>query len=155
MRSKWVTTTPGAVGPGPAEHRDQPSGYIALVKSTLNLPSDPSSPAAARSFIRSTLAGWQVAHLAETGALLVSELVTNAVRYDGPAFSVVASTDPRCVRIAVEDGSAPGGQVQVRHVDDTCESGRGMLLVEGLSDRWGVDPLAGHGGKAVWAELDR
>lgn len=124
------------------------------MKTTLTLPSDPSSPAAARSFIRSTLHSWQAAHLAETAALLVSELVTNALRYDGPRFAVVASQDVRCVRIAVEDGSAPSGQVQVQHVDDTCESGRGMLLVEGLSDRWGVDRVPDHG-KAVWAELDR
>lgn len=124
------------------------------MKSTLNLSSDPTSPAAARNFVRSTLHSWHAAHLAETAALLVSELVTNALRYDGPRFAVVASQDRRCVRIAVQDGSAPRGQVQVRHVDDTCESGRGMLLVEGLSDRWGVEAAAADG-KVVWAELDR
>ena len=56
------------------------------------------------------------------------------------------------LRVEVVDGS---GQVPMpRHaVPDQDESGRGMLLVAGLSDRWGVDP--GFGGKCVWFELDR
>jgi len=74
----------------------------------------------------------------EVLALLVSEVVTNAVLHGCPPCEVRVTWDESVLRVEVRDagvGQAP------RAVDRgvSSESGRGLLLVETLSDRWGVD----------------
>jgi anti-sigma regulatory factor (Ser/Thr protein kinase) len=91
----------------------------------------------------------------EVAVLLVSELVTNAIRYGRPPILLRAFPNGQGLRVEVTDGErrAP---VLVRDREsvrsEVSEGGRGLLLVEGLSDRWG---WAAQGrGKVVWFELD-
>ncbi|MDT0345938.1 ATP-binding protein [Streptomyces sp. DSM 44938] len=89
--------------------------------------------------------------LADAGALLVSELVTNSVRHSGSrAVRVtVTRTGRNVVRVAVVDASRT--MPERRHPRDDAVSGRGLVIVEALTTRWGTDPLPR--GKRVWAEL--
>lgn len=83
--------------------------------------------------------------------LLVSELVTNAVRYGSPPVRVEVVADARTVTLGVEDGTAerPVG----RQTSDDAEGGRGLLLLSLLSTDHGVRPEPP--GKVVWASLPR
>ena len=89
----------------------------------------------------------------EVAVLLVSELVTNAIRYGRPPIQLHAFRIGSGLRVEVSDGErrAPVAARQDGSAE-IAEGGRGLLLVEGLSDRWG---WAGTGrGKVVWFELD-
>ena len=90
--------------------------------------------------------------LDHTVCLLVSELVTNAVRHSGqgPESRIVlaARLHPNHARIEVRDGG-PGFDPDVRH--DT--SGFGLRMLDALASRWGVD--RDDSGTRVWFEVDR
>ena len=83
--------------------------------------------------------------------VVVSELVTNAVRHGAPPVRLELLADADAVRVAVGD-SAPDLPVP-RAVDDDAEGGRGMLLVELLARAHGV--LEQPPGKSVWASVPR
>ncbi len=89
----------------------------------------------------------------EVAVLLVSELVTNAIRYGRPPIQLRAARKGQGIRVEVTDGErrAPS-PAYGRDGDDVPEGGRGLLLVEGLADRWGWSPIGR--GKLVWFELD-
>ncbi|KIF68656.1 regulator [Streptomyces sp. AcH 505] len=116
----------------------------------------------ARQFTRATLDQWGLSDRFDDVALVVSELVTNALRHALPADTPREHSDS-AVRLhlmrwqsrlvcAVRDPSYASPETQ--EVDESCaaESGRGLFLVESFSDTWGWHPLAGtlHG-KVVWA----
>jgi anti-sigma regulatory factor (Ser/Thr protein kinase) len=114
----------------------------------------------AREFTTATLRSWGLAELADDAVIIVSELVTNAVRHGVPAFA--ATPEERPVKLSlVRNGrfvvcivTDPSEQdPTMRAPDDTCENGRGLCVIEALSRMWGWTPLAGRG-KAVWAALD-
>jgi len=87
------------------------------------------------------------AELLDVAELLVSELVTNALRHGSPPITMeVSCLGEQGLRVRVSDG-VPGAPL-VRHVDADSESGRGMLLIAALAAQWGVEP--GLAGKAVW-----
>jgi anti-sigma regulatory factor (Ser/Thr protein kinase) len=115
------------------------------------LPRTPESVATARSLVRIALATWRLEHLADGAALVVSELVTNAVQHArcDAVRVVVTRPSPSTVRVAVVDKS------RVKPVpcraSEHDEGGRGLTLVGLLAARWGTDPLPW--GKRVWAEL--
>lgn len=119
----------------------------------------------ARQFTRRTLGQWDVGDRFDDICLVVSELVTNALRHGLPS----AQAESNCsdvhqppVRLhlmrwtgrlvcAVRD---PGRTTpEARETDDfAAESGRGLFLVDSFADSWGWHPLAGAlGGKVVWA----
>ena len=81
--------------------------------------------------------------------LLVSELSTNAVRHAHSPFTVSAMLAPGLLRVEVEDRDRR--LPTVRHPGPTAVTGRGMLMVDALSARWGAEPTAD--GKRVWFEL--
>jgi anti-sigma regulatory factor (Ser/Thr protein kinase) len=111
------------------------------------------APGLARQATHEALAAWQVAHLEETALLLVSELVTNAVRHartGGTAVVLRLETAGSWLRIEVHD--ADPRMPQPRTPDQLDESGFGFVLLEALADKWGVRQATI--GKAVWAELD-
>jgi anti-sigma regulatory factor (Ser/Thr protein kinase) len=87
---------------------------------------------------------------AEDAVLLVSELVTNAVKYggEGPVELRLAPDDDH-VRISVRDHGGRGVLPVMRESGDG-EGGHGLRLVDALSDRWGVE----RGSTIVWFELE-
>ena len=91
----------------------------------------------------------------EDAQLLVSELVTNAIRHAGleeqETIRLVVETDDRGMRVEVCD-RGPGFELSEPTPDPSRPSGWGLYLVRELSDRWGIDR---DGGTRVWFELDR
>jgi anti-sigma regulatory factor (Ser/Thr protein kinase) len=110
---------------------------------------DTSSVRSARAFVHEAV-GDEVAD-PEVLALLVSELVSNAIIHAGSPFEVVVSTTEDGVRVGVRDESE--GLPVVRAPDRLSPSGRGLMIVDRLASGWGVD--AEGPGKTVWFELDR
>jgi len=111
---------------------------------------DPRAPKRAREFVRAAHCIEHNASVLDETALLVSELVTNAVRHGAPPIITeveCAGTDGMQVRVT--DGSPQSPTV--RTADFDAESGRGFTLVDLLSDAWGVEPTPA--GKAVWFRL--
>lgn len=87
--------------------------------------------------------------MVEIATLLVSEAVTNAVLHAGTEVRVRVGRDGRSVRVEVADTS-PAVPLR-RHASADAATGRGMLLIEELSDSWGLQRSAD--GKVVWFEL--
>ena len=82
--------------------------------------------------------------------LLVSELVTNAVRYaEIDVIQVGVRTDGR-VRVSVTDESPETPRQQSPGLDEP--GGRGLMIVDQLAQSWGVDPLPGDG-KRIWFDV--
>lgn len=104
----------------------------------------------ARRFVAGRLGDAGLDGLADTAMLLVSELVANAVLHAHTDLILVVRIDAERVTVEVHDGSddAPAP----KNYSTLSGTGRGLVLVEGLADRWGVEPT--HGGKYVWFELD-
>ncbi|MDX2622929.1 ATP-binding protein [Streptomyces sp. NPDC053741] len=118
----------------------------------VRLPSRPESAATARRITSCVmLRQWQLPpQTAEYGVLLVSELVGNAVRHTGARIFGLRMLRRRgWVRIEVRDPSR--GLPCLMPVRETDVSGRGLFLVDKLSDRWGVDLLPR--GKTTWFEM--
>lgn len=117
----------------------------------LDLASTLNAPGLARGAAAGAVRRWQLPCLADAVVLVVSELVTNAVRYGLPPVRLVLSRRARGVRVEVHDAAHDAPAVgAAREVD---ESGRGMNIVDALASGTGVEQTAG-GGKAVYAEFD-
>ena len=115
------------------------------------LPVDQRAPGAARQFLREASCQTHHARVLDEAELLVSELVTNAVVHGAPPITVSVECDgTKGLRVAVTDGSDHTPVPREAAPDD--ESGRGIYLVDVISDRWGVAPNRGPG-KAVWFSL--
>ena len=125
------------------------------MRTAANLRADHGAPRAARDLLRgmAVQAGCDEARV-EQAALLVSELVTNAVLHGRTdVVRVALEVGDRTVEVAVDDGS-PDLPVVVGDVEPSALHGRGMLLVERLAEAWGVSPRpGGGGGKSVWFRL--
>ncbi|MEU5402001.1 ATP-binding protein [Streptomyces sp. NPDC005963] len=107
----------------------------------------------ARAELRRVLDGWGLAPVEASASIVLSELFTNAVRHAKvPGWEIETRYAPlwRGVRIEVHDASQALPRIVPAGPDAT--GGRGLPLVEELSDAWGVTPRNGPG-KAVWAEL--
>jgi hypothetical protein len=105
----------------------------------------------ARHLVRAAVVEWALPELVDVVDSVTSELATNAVvhaRRD--SFRVtLRQLDEGQVQVAVIDHS-PALPTLVA-ADDDCEHGRGLALVEALSQKWGAEPYLR--GKRVWAEL--
>ena len=82
--------------------------------------------------------------------LCLSEVVTNAVLHAGTGGSVIVSELPDGLRVEVSDGSA--ARPVRRHFQELSPTGRGLHLLDQLTDRWGIDSVS-SGGKVVWFEI--
>lgn len=123
------------------------------LRASLVLRADPRSASAARRFISDFCNAARLGEeLCQVAGLLVSELVTNAVRYGGSSAVLEAQLPGGALRVTVADGNPDLPAVGLAPAL-TAEGGRGVLLVSTLADRWGVEQVPG-GGKAVWFELD-
>jgi anti-sigma regulatory factor (Ser/Thr protein kinase) len=116
-------------------------------------PNRPESVRMARRFVELAADVYGIAHVAETAALLVSELATNATRHargmDGDAFTVAVSQSGDRIRVEVRDLD-PRLPV-MRSFDVLDEDGRDLYLVKELADRYGAHAVPQ--GKTVWFEL--
>jgi anti-sigma regulatory factor (Ser/Thr protein kinase) len=120
------------------------------VEHTFRLAAAAQAAALARDRVRGLLQPRASLEVTETAVLLVSELVTNAVKYGaGPEIVMVVDlADP--VRVEIHDTS-PGVLPRLRESVEG-QGGRGLLLVDRLADAWGVSATAG--GKSVWFRMN-
>ncbi|HAM02451.1 MAG TPA: ATP-binding protein [Acidimicrobiaceae bacterium] len=114
-----------------------------------------SSVARARSAARSYLARNDRRFTeVDSAVLVVSELVSNAVQHATERDDIELIMDVRegCLHVEVLDGDPRPPKEEAP--DRLDESGRGLRIVDRLSDRWGWEPVTGNG-KRVWCELER
>lgn len=106
------------------------------------------APSRARRLARRALARWGLEELSDSVELLVSEVVTNAVRYaERPVTLRLLRTDVLRCEVGDDSPQLP----RQRRARDTDEGGRGLFLVNRLARRWGATRLST--GKVVWFEL--
>jgi len=136
------------------------------LQTSLVLGALPTAVACARLHARNVIYEWNPTSVADSVELVVSELMTNAVRastgpdgrprYDGcmglPRVGLRLSSDRAHILIEVWDQDPRLPAAKTADPDD--ESGRGLLLVEALCERWGCDTSPGRDGKVVWAEVE-
>ena len=84
--------------------------------------------------------------------LMVSELATNCVRHANTDFTLSIEQTGRQVRVDIADTGM--GRVTKRDPEPADVSGRGLSIVEQLSDTWGVRECVGGEGKSVWFMLN-
>ncbi|AJP03618.1 regulatory protein [Streptomyces cyaneogriseus subsp. noncyanogenus] len=117
-----------------------------------SFPAEPGAVRAARSLVRGQLRRWGLECMGDIAALLVSELVTNALRHaTGPiGLRLVAPcAGDGVLRVEVSDSLPEMPRERVARPED--EGGRGLQLVASSSRRWGTRPR--EVGKTVWFEL--
>lgn len=115
-------------------------------------PAEPGSVRAARESVRLRLRGWDLDCVADVAALLVSELVTNSLRYaTGPIVVRVLrpAAPPGALLVEVSDPLPDPPRERAARPDD--EGGRGLQLVARSSRAWGA--RCAEDGKTVWFEL--
>jgi len=122
------------------------------LRSFLELGALPGAVPCARLHARNVLWEWGLTHLSESVELLISELITNAIKASQSAERILPvrlslSSDNQRVLIQVWDAN-PQPPVRVDANDD-AESGRGLLLVETLSEHWDWYVPQDMGGKVV------
>jgi hypothetical protein len=133
------------------------SGHALFVK-------DATAPGEARTWVGRCFAVHGRADVVPDAQMLVSELVTNALReealftLDGKAvIRVTITPGPDAYRVGVYDGNPdpPPTPPELPTLD--AEEGRGLVLVDAIAARWGstpfADPASGHRGKCVWFEV--
>ncbi|MEV5959276.1 SpoIIE family protein phosphatase [Streptomyces sp. NPDC051987] len=136
----------------------QPSDDVALLLvrtralgadrvATWDVPPDPAAVARLRQAATEQLAAWGLDEAAFVTELVVSELVTNAIRYGEPPVRLRLIRD-RALICEVSDGSSTSPHLRRAHAYD--EGGRGLLLVAQLTQRWGSRQTGS--GKTIWAE---
>lgn len=120
--------------------------------STISLPCDANAPAQARHYVSAHL-GWLPPADLDDALVLVSELVSNAVRYGEPEITLQLRTDPPGVAVAVSDHGPELPRVVDTPPEPQAISGRGLLIVDALANRWGITPDRPPPGKTVWFEI--
>ena len=106
-----------------------------------------SNARAARRFVDSALADSGFTGDVDTVLLLVSELVSNAVRHAGTRFDLTLELAGQEVTVTVVDDSP--SPAHLMRPAPGATTGRGLLIVDRLARRWGTRPTP-DGGKAVW-----
>ncbi|WP_406109747.1 SpoIIE family protein phosphatase [Streptomyces sp. NBC_01003] len=118
-------------------------GHVA----TLDLPSDPATVSGARTFASCTLTAWGLEELSFSTELIISELVTNAIRHGkSPVQMRLILQDTLTCEVFDSSSTAP----HLRRARNSDEGGRGLLLVAQLAERWGT--RHSREGKVIWAE---
>lgn len=112
-----------------------------------DLPADPAVVSNARKRAAAQLDAWGLDDAVFTTELVVSELVTNAIRYGGDPIRLRLIRDTALI-CEVFDGSSTAPHLRRARIFD--EGGRGLLLVASLTERWGT--RYSSTGKTIWAE---
>jgi anti-sigma regulatory factor (Ser/Thr protein kinase) len=136
---------PAADARGHAPEAERTSTELALAET---------APWLARRILNAALAEWGLGHLVDSADLVTSELVTNAVRHGKEPARLTVYTDRAAdgglLFIEVEDAGVD--VPEMRDADDGDEDGRGLMIVEAMSEDWGTDIT--DEGKRVWASLE-
>ncbi|MFC5958938.1 ATP-binding protein [Streptomyces pratens] len=116
------------------------------------LPRDPESAAVARRLVRTALATWGLEDRIDDAMVVITELVSNAVDHGRLASIrvIVSRPSEHRVRLGVVDRSKVVPAMRTDSNGDQVR-GRGLVLVDSLTGRWGTDPY--RWGKQVWGEL--
>ncbi|GAA3208850.1 hypothetical protein GCM10020256_05650 [Streptomyces thermocoprophilus] len=115
-------------------------------------PGDPEALTDARHMIRTAVRGWGARDRADEIELVADELITNALMHtEGAAVVTLRRLTGRARRLRVEVEDSSSALPRRREAGDSGVSGRGLLLVDLLTDAWGVE--ARGGGKCVWCEF--
>ncbi|MET8623357.1 SpoIIE family protein phosphatase [Kitasatospora sp. NPDC004669] len=112
-----------------------------------HVPSDPAAVRTVRAQVAARLADWGLDEAAFVTELILSELVTNAIRYSSGPIKVRLLRD-RTLICEVSDGSSTSPHLRYAATED--EGGRGLFLVAQFADRWGTRYTAT--GKVIWTE---
>ncbi|MFF2503334.1 SpoIIE family protein phosphatase [Streptomyces sp. NPDC058067] len=113
-----------------------------------DVPDDPAAVGPVRSVCLRTLEAWGLDELAFTAELVLSELITNAIRYGTQPIRVRLLYDLNLI-CEVADGSSTSPHLRQAAITD--EGGRGLFLVAHYAERWGT--RYSPRGKVIWAEL--
>jgi anti-sigma regulatory factor (Ser/Thr protein kinase) len=118
---------------------------------TCVLPREKESAPLARKLVMTLLSQWELPGLVDDAALVLDELVANSADHArGASIQVTITRKGHAqVRLAVVDMERKHPRLVVADTED--EGGRGLRLVAGISQRWGVDTL--RSGKRVWADV--
>lgn len=117
----------------------------------VTVPSVPPAVSAAREWSRRTIQRWRLGEAAEPIEQIVSELVTNSVEHaECISVTVLLIYAAGVLRLEVRDQDAVHVPV-LKHPEPGDVGGRGLVIVQALSDRWGVRIT--DSGKAVWCEF--
>lgn len=116
---------------------------------------EPEAAEQARALVDRCCRMWRLDHLADTAALIITELVANAIRHAGTPMRCSVTLQRRHLYLAVSDGSPVPPRRSAPVAGPGCPpgSGRGLLIVEALATTWGSQPTGR--GKVVWATLPR
>ncbi|MFJ9688024.1 SpoIIE family protein phosphatase [Streptomyces bacillaris] len=113
---------------------------------------DPEGLSDARAIVRQALADWDMAEFADDAELVTGELLVNVLLHTegGAVLSLEVLPEPvRRIRLSVQDRSS--AWPRRRTPGETSTSGRGLLLLDAVATRWGIEPRGE--GKAVWCEI--
>ncbi|WP_204291459.1 SpoIIE family protein phosphatase [Micromonospora gifhornensis] len=117
----------------------------------MEVPAEPTAPSRVRHWMTAQLTEWQVAESVIGAAVLcTSELTTNALLHAGTAARVEIDLSPERLLVSVADSGSRGTVTRTR-TDTLSSRGRGLGLIEELSDAWGTDPTVR--GSTVWFEI--
>lgn len=157
--------SPRSPGGGHTAPLPQPDGSGRLASGSrapretraFDLPVAPASVRTARSGVRELLLARGVGDEACDNAVVVtSELVTNALTHSaGDRIVCRLHLSADVIRVEVEDQARGTGLPVLRRPGPDDQNGRGLLLVDALSDAWAVARVPGRPGRTVWAELPR
>ena len=112
------------------------------------VPADPTAVGRARELVQRQLADWGLTEAAYSTELIVSELVTNAIRHAGGPIRLRMIRENSLI-CEVSDGSST--TPHLRRARNFDESGRGLFIVAQLTERWGTRQTSE--GKTIWAEF--
>jgi anti-sigma regulatory factor (Ser/Thr protein kinase) len=102
-----------------------------------------------RTFVSDVLGAWEADELVDAARIIACELATNALVHARSPFRISIARKSDVVKIAVRDAST--ARAEPRPIDTNGIGGRGLVLIDRLSSRWGTYDEAD--GKTVWAEL--
>jgi anti-sigma regulatory factor (Ser/Thr protein kinase) len=133
----------------PLRPLDRPRARATAWDASWPIPRELTSVRQARRLVTAQLGDWNMEGLTDTAELLISELVTNALRHTHGPLRLNLQVRGSWLRCEVED-TAPAGPVR-RVIDTDAEGGRGTELLDLLADAWGSTRTAT--GKTTWCEM--
>lgn len=131
---------------GPGESRTPP------VTASLTLTPHTDAAGIARRFVRDNRDHLD-ADIVANAELLVSEIVTNALRHGAGEIALTVRVDPPGIGVAVTDTGEGMPIARAERPADDEGSGRGLLIVDAVASRWGVEPSWPPPGKTVWFDV--